>query len=50
MSECKEEECILSLIYPNTNANIACDEECYLTYCGKKKIDELTKQKLCKTQ
>ena len=27
--ECKKGKCALSEIYPNTNANIACDCECY---------------------
>lgn len=27
--ECKGDKCALSLMYPNTNANIACDEDCY---------------------
>ena len=33
--ECKGDKCALGLIYPNTNANIACDEDCYF------KSDEL---------
>jgi len=30
--ECKPGKCLLMAIYPNTNANLACDEDCYLTY------------------
>jgi hypothetical protein len=32
MCECKPGKCLLMVIYPNTNANIACDLDCYLTY------------------
>ena len=27
--ECKENECKLCELYPNTNAGVACDNECY---------------------
>ena len=32
-----KKECALSLIYPNSDANLACDEKCYFeTKDGKK--------------
>ena len=27
--ECKGDKCALSLMHPNTNADVACDNECY---------------------
>lgn len=27
--ECEKEKCKLAVMYPNTNASVACDLECY---------------------
>ena len=37
--KCPECKCLLSLVYPNTNANMACDCKCYFeTKEGKKEL------------
>ena len=28
---CEEKDCALSLVYPNSDADLACDEKCYFT-------------------
>lgn len=30
-------KCKLQILYPNTDANLACDEECYYDYAGTEK-------------
>ncbi len=44
--QCKGDKCALSLIYPSTNANIACDEECYFSYKDQAINNEYIKKHL----
>lgn len=41
---CKKDKCALSLIYPNTSANIACDCDCYFKEDGLKYKEKYIKQ------
>lgn len=33
----KDGKCKLDILYPHTDASLACDEECYYDYAGTKK-------------
>lgn len=36
MKKCKcKETCLLSMVYPNSDVHVACDDECYLDNIGK---------------
>ena len=44
MCECKDDKCLLMAVYPNTNANVACDCDCYLTYQKENVIERYKKE------